>query len=220
MKNIGKNPKALTSRPLFLNAVGFLTDRDPDLAEIVRKFGPPTIRSKEEGFHTLIHIILEQQVSLSSAKAAYDRLIAAGSPLTPERFLGFDDAELKTFGFSRQKTAYCRNLAHAVLQGGLDLAALKTMDDDSVRSELTKIKGIGAWTADIYLLTVLLRPDIWPRGDLALAVAIQSIKGLTDRPGIKEMDAFSADWMPWRAVAARLLWHYYLNNGHRDNEKV
>jgi DNA-3-methyladenine glycosylase II len=219
IKNTPKKPARL-NRSSFLHAVHCLTDCDPGLAEIVRKFGPSPMWQREEGFAPLVHIILEQQVSLSSARAAYDRLIVAAAPLTPERFLQFNDAELKIFGFSRQKTAYCRNLAHAILKGDLDLTALRTMDDATVRSELTKIKGIGIWTADIYLLTVLLRPDVWPGGDLALAVAIQSIKGLPNRPSLKEMDAFSRDWMPWRAVAARLLWHYYLNNGHRDNEKV
>jgi len=219
VKNTKKKPVCL-SRRSFLHAVRYLTDRDPGLAEIVRKFGPSPMRFREEGFLSLIHIILEQQVSLSSAKAAYDRLIVAAAPLTPERFLQFNDTELKTFGFSRQKTAYCRNLAHAILQGCLDLTALRTMDDATVRSELTKIKGIGIWTADIYLLTALRRPDVWPRGDLALAVAIQRTKGLPNRPSLEEMDAFSVDWMPWRTVAARLLWHYYLSNDHRDTEKV
>ena len=216
VKNTKKKPVRLSRRP-FLYAVRYLTDRDPDLEEIVKKLGPPPMRFREEGFLSLIHIILEQQVSLSSAKAAYDRLIVAAEPLTPERFLQFYDTELKTFGFSRQKTAYCRNLAHAILQGCLDLTALRTMEDATVRSELTKIKGIGIWTADIYLLTALRRPDIWPRGDLALAVAIQRTKGLPNRPSLEEMDAFSVDWMPWRAVAARLLWHYYLSNGRRGN---
>jgi DNA-3-methyladenine glycosylase II len=171
--------------------------------------------AREEGFHTLIHIILEQQVSLSSAKAAYDRLITATAPLTPERFMQLNDIGLKTIGFSRQKTAYGRNLAKSILHGDLDLTTLRTMDDGSVRSELMKIKGIGTWTADIYLLMVLRRPDVWPRGDVALAVAMQRVKGLMNRPSVEEMDSISHNWMPWRAVAARLLWHYYLNNGRR-----
>lgn len=172
--------------------------------------------AREEGFHTLIHIILEQQVSLASAKAAYDRLIAAAAPLTPERFMQLNDIELKTIGFSRQKIAYSRNIANSILQGDLDLTALRTMDDGSVRSKLMKIKGIGIWTADIYLLMVLRRPDVWPRGDVALTVAMQRVKGLVNRPSVEEMDSISHNWMPWRAVAARLLWHYYLSNGRRD----
>ena len=205
---------SLTGRS-FAQALDHLSDVDTDLAGVVRKLGPPPMWKREEGFPTLVHIILEQQVSLSSAKAAYDRLLAATGSLTPKRFLQLDDTALKRIGFSRQKTAYNRNLADAILQGKLDLTALGSMDDDTVRSELIKIKGIGTWTADIYLLMVLQRPDVWPRGDLALAKAIKKIKRLKNRPGPKEMDAISTQWMPWRAVAARLIWHYYLNSEGR-----
>ena len=213
--NTKKKPTPLDRRSL-VNAVRYLAARDEDLAGIAREFGPPPMWAREEGFHTLIHIILEQQVSLASAKAAYDRLITAAAPLTPKRFIQLSDIELKTIGFSRQKIAYSRNLANSILQGDLDLTALRTMDDGSVRSKLMKIKGIGIWTADIYLLMVLRRPDVWPRGDVALTVAMQRVKGLVNRPSVEEMDSISHNWMPWRAVAARLLWHYYLSNGRRD----
>jgi DNA-3-methyladenine glycosylase II len=168
--------------------------------------------AREPGFPTLIHIILEQQVSLASARAAYDRLLVAASPLTPARFLELDDAELKTIGFSRQKTAYGRELAGAILDGRLNLTELGTLDDADVRSELMGIKGIGPWTADIYLLMALRRPDVWPSGDLALASAAQRVKRLAARPTPDELDTLGADWTPWRAVAARLLWHYYLSD--------
>jgi DNA-3-methyladenine glycosylase II len=157
-----------------------------------------------------MHIILEQQVSLASARASFDRLRRATSPLTPERFLKLGDDSLKACGFSRQKTAYGRNLAKAIIGGHLNLSALGTMDDQSVRSELLKIKGIGPWTANIYLLTVLRRPDIWPGEDLALAVAAQKIKRLKTRPTPTELESLSMAWKPWRAVAAQLLWHYYI----------
>lgn len=167
--------------------------------------------AREPGFPTLVHIILEQQVSLASARAAYDRLLAVVSPLTPGRFLELDDARLRAIGFSRQKTAYGRYLAQALLNGQLDLDALGAMDDAAVRSALTQIKGIGPWTADIYLLMALRRPDVWPSGDLALAAAVQSIKGLAARPVPDELQALGENWRPWRAVAARLLWHHYLS---------
>jgi DNA-3-methyladenine glycosylase II len=149
-------------------------------------------------------------VSLASAKASFDRLRRAVSPLTPERFLKLGDARLKACGFSWQKTAYGRNLAKVIVDGHLELSALETMDDQSVRVELLKIKGIGPWTANIYLLTVLRRPDIWPSEDLALAVAAQKLKQLKTRPTPKELESLSMVWKPWRAVAARLLWHYYI----------
>jgi DNA-3-methyladenine glycosylase II len=159
----------------------------------------------------LIRIILEQQVSLASAKASFDRLKATVSPLTPQGFLELSDARLKSCGFSRQKAAYGRNLATAIAEDGLELERFETMADQNVRADLVRIKGIGPWTANIYLLTVLRRPDIWPREDLALALAIQKLKRMKNRPTPQELENLSAAWKPWRAVAARLLWHYYLN---------
>jgi DNA-3-methyladenine glycosylase II len=167
--------------------------------------------ARDAGFSTLLHIILEQQVSLASAKAAHSKLLELVSPLTPQAFLRLDDATLKAVGFSRQKTAYGRNLARSIAEGDLDLNALASMDDAAVRSELVKIKGIGRWTTDIYLLMVLRRPDIWPTGDLALATAAQKLKRLKTRPTTADLEAMSARWRPWRAVAARILWHYYLS---------
>jgi DNA-3-methyladenine glycosylase II len=201
------------------NATRYLAGQDADLAGIVHRYGPPPLWAREEGFGTLIQIILEQQVSLSSAKAAYVRLLTAAEVLTPERFLDFNEADWKAIGFSRQKTSYGRELARSIAEGHLDLVALREMSDDAVRSELMKIKGIGRWTADIYLLMVLRRADVWPRGDLALAVAAQKVKGLASRPLDEELEAMSITWQPWRAVAARLLWHYYLSNRNQINDR-
>ena len=195
----------------FEQGLHFLSARDPDLAQILAKLGPPPMWGREPGFPTLILIILEQQVSLASARAAYDRLRKAASPLTPVRFLELDDATLKDVGFSRQKTAYGRDLARALVKGHLDLDALVMMPDTEGRAELIKIKGIGPWTADIYLLMALGRPDIMPSADLALATATQKVKNLTSRPTPDELITIGKNWKPWRAVAARLLWHYYLN---------
>jgi DNA-3-methyladenine glycosylase II len=192
-------------------AVRFLSRRDPELRRVVREFGAPPMWAREAGFSTLLHIILEQQVSLASAKAAHSKLLEIVSPLTPQEFLKLDDATLKAVGFSRQKTAYGRNLARSIAEGELDLNAMTALDDASVRLELLKIKGIGRWTADIYLLMVLRRPDIWPTGDLALATAAQALKRLKTRPAPEALEAMSARWRPWRAVAARILWHFYLS---------
>ncbi len=203
-------PRSLTEET-FGQGLHFLFDRDPDLAQILTKFGPPPMWVREPGFPTLILIILEQQVSLASARAAYDRLWEAASPLTPLRFLKLDDATLKSIGFSRQKIAYGRSLAKALVDRHLDLAKLAMMHDTKVRAELIKVKGIGPWTADIYLLMALRRPDIMPSADLALATAAQKVKRLASRPTPDELNTLSKNWKPWRAVAARLLWHYYLN---------
>ena len=195
----------------LLLGVQTLGQRDPDLAQITARLGPPPLWPREPGFATLIQIILEQQVSLASARAAFQRLLAAADPLTPERFLQLDDDTLKAAGLSRQKAGYGRSLAQAVLARSLELDGLAALDDDAVRVALTAIKGIGPWTADIYLLMVLRRPDAWPSADLALAVAVQQIKGLAARPGPQELEMLGWAWRPWRAVAARLLWHHYLS---------
>ena len=194
----------------LLEGVAVLTAQDADLAAIVHRWGPPPLWAREPGFPTLVHIILEQQVSLASARAAFDRLLALTTPLTPTRFLELDDATLRAVGFSRQKTGYSRHLAQAIVTGAFDIDGLAALPDDAARTALVARKGIGPWTADIYLLMCLGRPDVWPVGDLALQVAMQSIKGLAQRPTVVAMEKIGEAWRPWRAVAARLLWHHYL----------
>ena len=191
-------------------AVQELVEQDGSFAKIVSRYNLPPLWQREPGFATLIHIILEQQVSLASANAAYKRLQSKLQPLTPGGFLTLTDTELRQVGFSRQKTSYGRALAQAIVDKRLDLASLEKLDDQQVRDRLMTIKGIGLWTANIYLLLALKRPDIWPNGDLALHAAIQQIKGLPQRPTSAEAQAMSVAWQPWRAVAARLLWHFYL----------
>jgi DNA-3-methyladenine glycosylase II len=205
----------LTERSLR-SATRWLTTQDSDLAAVVSAYGPPPLWAREPGFPTLIHIILEQQVSLASARAAYYRLVSATGQLAPERFLAFRDEELKSIGFSRQKTAYGRCLAEAILDGRLDLALIETLDDAEAKTRLTAIKGIGSWTADIYLMMGLRRPDTWPSGDLALAVAVQRVKRLRKRPTPERLQKVGEAWRPWRAVAARILWHYYLSSPRRN----
>ncbi|BAY48305.1 HhH-GPD family protein [Scytonema sp. HK-05] len=189
-----------------------LANRDSDFAGILETFGPPPLWEREAGFPTLLRIILEQQVSLAAAKAVFNRLCAVAVPLTPENFLTLDDVQLKTIGFSRQKILYGRALAIAITSGQLNLTNLETMDETAIRTELKRIKGIGDWTVDIYLLMALLRPDVFPKGDLGLAIATQKLKGLTLRPTPEELAAIADNWRPWRAVAARILWHYYLSD--------
>ncbi len=195
----------------ILAGVEYLAKSDPDLARIAAKYGPPPLWEREQGFHTLIQIILEQQVSLASARAAYTKLAQALDPFTPQNFLALSDEQLKQIGFSRQKTRYGRELSIALLNGSLDLPGLNDLEDESAKAQLIKVKGIGHWTADIYLLMALGRPDIWPQGDLALELAIQQVKGLPKRPTPPEAREMSAAWQPWRAVAARLFWHFYLS---------
>lgn len=202
---------SILTHDTLLHAVEQLTARDARLARIVSSFGPPPLWAREPGFATLLYIILEQQVSLASARSAYNRLVDTLNPLTPGGFLELDDATLLKIGFSRQKARYGRGLAGMVLSGELDLEGLAGLDDDAARGELMKVVGIGCWTADVYLLEALLRPDVWPTGDLALAIAAQQALELADRPALAEMESLGEAWRPWRAVAARLLWHDYLS---------
>jgi DNA-3-methyladenine glycosylase II len=209
-------PAPLTQRALG-RAVEHLASRDADLASIVARHGPPPLWAREPGFPTLIHIILEQQVSLASARAAFDRLRSAGGPsTTPAGFLALDDAELLAIGFSRQKARYGRGLARAILDGDLDLDAIARLDDESAHAALIAVTGIGPWTATIYQLMVLRRPDVWPVGDMALARAIQEVKVLPHRPDPDQMRELGEAWRPWRSVAARLFWHDYLRRRGRS----
>jgi DNA-3-methyladenine glycosylase II len=196
----------------YKSALSHLADIDKDLAEVLNTFGSPPMWSRDPGFPTLIYIVLEQQVSLASAKAAFEQLKKSVPELSPSNFLKLDDVILMQIGFSRQKTRYCRNIAIAIEEGALHLDEFIYMSDDRIRSELHKITGIGPWTADIYLLMALKRPDIWPTGDLALISAIQRVKNLPERPTTEIFETLGNPWKPWRAVAARILWHHYLSN--------
>ncbi len=191
-------------------AVQVLAHRDPHFAAIVAAHGPPPLWQRPPGFATLLAIILEQQVSLASAQATFRRLLALTNPLSPATFLALDDATLRAIGFSRQKTLYGRVLARALLAGELDLASLTALDDGEAVHTLTRLKGIGRWTATIYLLEALLRPDVWPVDDVALAAAVQKSLGLSRRPDPSTLAQMAEPWRPWRGVAARLFWHAYL----------
>ena len=191
--------------------VRVLSARDADLARVAGVFGPPPLWQRAPGFPTLVHIMLEQQVSLASARAAFGRLRAAVRPLTPINFLKLSDTELKAIGFSAQKTGYCRGLAETLLAGALDLPSLRLLPDVDARARLMQVRGIGPWTADIYLLMALRRPDIWPSGDLALVAAVARLKRMRLPLSAADLTRVSDPWRPWRAVAARLLWHFYLS---------
>ncbi len=162
------------------------------------------------GFPTLVHIILEQQVSLKSAKAMLIRLQSAIDPFTPEQFVQLGEPYFRKLGVTRQKSAYLLHLSGSILSGDLSLSRLSRMTDEEVRQQLTRIKGIGSWSADVYLLMAMRRADIWPAGDLALAVAAKELLALEKRPTPEELEKIAEKWRPYRAVAARMLWQHYL----------
>jgi len=202
-------PDAAPPDPALAEALGALAARDPDLARAAAVAGPLPDRRRSPGFATLAKIVVQQQLSLASAAAIWGRLEAAARPVAPAAILALDDDALRRIGLSARKAEYCRALAAEIVEGRLDLAGLAALDDEAAVAALVRVKGIGRWTAEIYLLFALDRRDIWPAGDLALRVAIQRLKGLAARPDGPAMAALADPWRPWRGVAARLLWHYY-----------
>jgi DNA-3-methyladenine glycosylase II len=198
----------------FDAAVELLTEQDADLHKIVAEHGPPPFWYRRPGFATLVLLVLEQQVSLASARATYDRL-AGSVPITPECLMATPDGVMRAAGLSRQKERYVRLLAASVNANDLDLDAVGRLSDDEARAALVRQIGIGSWTADAYLLAALGRPDVWPVGDRALHVAAAEVKHLPEVPGAAELTALAEPWRPWRAVAARLLWHDYLSRRGR-----
>ena len=187
-----------------------LARRDRDLAAIFEQHGPPPLWSRPQGFSTLIKIILEQQVSLASAASVFARLRKNVVPFRPVRMIELGEVHLKSLGLTRQKTTYCLHLAESLADKRLRLSQLSSMDDEQAKATLMEIKGLGAWSADIYLLMALRRPDIWPVNDLAIAVAVAKLRELKAKPNPIELTALAEAWRPYRSVAARMLWQYYL----------
>jgi DNA-3-methyladenine glycosylase II len=203
-------PPRRLDRASIARAVEVLSARDPDLAAIARRHGPPPLWGRQPGFPTLVRIILEQQVSLAAARTMYLRLHAHSGGVTPERIERLGPDGLRSLGFTRQKAAYCHGLAARIGQGELDLSRLAGGADDEGMTRLREVPGLGPWSVDIYYLMALRRPDIWPRGDLALATALAKVKRLRSRPTAERQARFAAGWAPWRSVAARMLWQDYL----------
>jgi DNA-3-methyladenine glycosylase II len=187
-----------------------LARNDKDLASILKQHGPPPLWSRPPGFSTLVKIILEQQVSLASAASLFNRLKKNTVPFQPARVLELGEAHLKSLGLTRQKTAYCLHLSASLAEKRLLLSQVARLSDEQAKAALMEIKGIGAWSADVYLLMALRRPDIWPANDLALIIAATKLKGLDRRPNVNELFQIAEAWRPYRSVAARMLWQFYL----------
>ena len=201
-------PRPLT-RATLLAAARRLARSDRGMGQLLRLHGPPPLWSRPQGFGTLLRIILEQQVSLASARALYTRLAADG-PVSPERVAALGPRGLRALGFTRQKAAYVSGLADGMLARRWRLDRLSRLPDADVCAELTRIPGVGPWTANIYLLMALRRPDVWPHGDIALHHAMARLTGAGVRLGAREASQQAERWRPLRAVAARMLWLSYL----------
>ncbi len=193
-----------------------LATRDKDLAMILSACGSPPMWARKPGFSTLVQIILEQQVSLASAASIFARLKRNVVPFQPVRMIELGEARLKSLGLTRQKAAYCLHLAQSLVDNRLNFSRLARLSDVEAKAALIELKGIGSWSADIYLLMALQRPDIWPCNDLALAVAVTNLKQLKTRPGPNELAIMAEAWRPYRSVAARMLWRYYLAGRNRN----
>lgn len=184
-------------------------ENDPRLKKALGELGYPQIRQRDPGFETLLNIIIGQQLSTSAANAIWARLEELIQPFTPDKLLAQRDSTLKSVGLSKQKIAYAQSLAHLVNNGQVDFKRIGRLDDEAAAGELMRIKGVGRWTADIYLLFALGRRDVWPVDDLALVIATQRLYGMRLRPTRKRMIEIGEAWQPWRGAVAIFLWKYY-----------
>ena len=194
----------------FRSLCNRLSSKDAGLRAIIEQYGYPPLWSRKLEFETLIHIILEQQVSLASAKAALDKLKEKIGKITPSKLMSLSDTELKACYFSRQKIVYSRALATAVLEKKLSIKQLEQLPDEAIRAKLTAIKGIGNWTVDVFLMMVLHRTDLFPVGDIALVNSCKHIRQLPMHTSKEEIFTIAAAWQPYRTIAAYLLWHAYI----------
>jgi DNA-3-methyladenine glycosylase II len=193
-------------------AIQYLSKIDAVFKHIVEKYGMPTIPKRPQGFETLVLLILEQQVSIDSAKATFLKLKAKEINFQPEFLIHISDAEYRSIGVSRQKMTYIKALSHSIIHGEIDIESLAAKSPQQVREELIKIKGIGNWTIDVYLMFSLQVPDIIPLGDIAVMNTIKELLNIHDK---QEMENYVAKWSPYRSAATFLLWHYYLNKRNR-----
>ncbi|TWR30546.1 DNA-3-methyladenine glycosylase 2 family protein [Mucilaginibacter pallidiroseus] len=188
-----------------------LANMDSDLASVIKTYDYPPMWSRPNSFESLVHIILEQQVSLASALSALNKLRERIEDITPAKVLLLTDAEFKACYFSRQKTAYTRYLAEAIISKQLNLDDFKEMEDEDIRKQLCALKGIGNWTVDVYLMFALQHADIFPIGDLAVVNAVKRLKDLPKETTRDELVELSRQWQPYRTVATMILWHFYLS---------
>lgn len=194
----------------FQTYCDFLSKKDKQLKAIIKEHGYPPMWTRKQGFETLILTILEQQVSLAAAFAAYKRLKAKIGAVTPAKILAMSNEELRDCYFTRQKQVYAKELATAITTKKLQLKKFSTLSDEEVRTELTAIKGIGNWTTDVYLMHALQRTDLFPLGDIALVNSLKETKQLHPQISKEEMLVIAEPWRPYRTIAAMILWHAYI----------
>ncbi|MCP4330249.1 MAG: DNA-3-methyladenine glycosylase 2 family protein [Alphaproteobacteria bacterium] len=197
-----------------------LAARDPDIARALTAAGRPALRRAEMGFPALLRTIVGQQVSTHAARAIWGRVEGGCQPMSAEKFARLRTTTLRKMGLSRQKIEYSRALARHVASGALDLDGLAQLEEEEAIDRLIEVKGIGRWSAEIYLLFALGRADVWPIDDLALAKAVIHMKGLKGTPKRAKLVAVAEPWRPWRGAAAHLMWHYYHHLNDREGGAI
>lgn len=200
----------------FSAAVGFLRE-DPDLAKAIDRWGFPEFWTRPPGFDALVWFVAEQQVSLASGRAVVERLRHRIEEITPDSVLACGPDQLRACGFTRQKSGYVRALAERIDSGAFDLDGLAKLDDRTAYAILIAQPGVGPWTAGVYLIACLLRPDEWPSHDRALQVGAAEILRLTTPPTARQLEEIGDRWRPHRSTAARIIWHSYLASRGRTN---
>ena len=199
------------TRDTLPNAVAKLCEQDSLMHRLVQTYGTPPLWQRTQSFETLVHIILEQKVSLASAMAVMQRVKKLCPDMSPAMFLNVSESELRSAGMSARKVSYCNSIASALVSGELNLSKLRGSTDETIIEQLTAIRGIGPWTAGVYLLLSIRRVDAWASGDRALVVSYAESTDLESIPSYAEFDEIAGRWQPLRGVAARVLWHAYLS---------
>ncbi|MGI9303338.1 MAG: DNA-3-methyladenine glycosylase family protein [Gammaproteobacteria bacterium] len=212
---VAREKRARITSKVLEQACYELAQDCPHMHNAFARTGVPPLRRSKPGFATLARLVCEQSISLAAADAILSRLETRTGGLTPENVMSLGAAAIQSVGLTRNKAACIAELASATLDGRLELQRLARMDDDEVLKTLTQFKGIGQWTGEIYLLFALMRPDVWPAGDVAIVIAVQRLLDRPERPGPKEAREIGERWRPWRSVAARILWRYY-HLTHKD----
>ena len=200
--------KIKITKEIFKQAVETLSKRDPDLNKFYRTSGLPLLRYRSPGYCTLLKVICGQQVSTAAARAITGRLDSIAKPMTPETFLGLSEIKVRQIGLSRQKEIYGRGIAEAIINGKFSLRKIANMEDEEAVAEMMTLKGRGRWTAEVYLIFALRRPDLWPIDDLGVVKGVMGMKGFTSRPSRQELIQIGELYKPWRSAAARMMWHF------------
>ena len=213
--------KIKITKEIFKLAVETLSKRDPDLNKFYRTRGLPLLRYRPPGYGTLLKVICGQQVSTAAARAITGRLDSIAKPMTPEIFLGLSEIKVRQIGLSRQKEIYGRCIAEAIINGTFSLRKIANMEDEEAVAEMMTLKGIGRWTAEVYLIFALRRPDLWPIDDLGVVKGVMGMKGLTSRPSRQELIQIGGLYKPWRSAAARMMWHFTnVSRGNKGDQSL